>query len=266
MRRPGRPSPTAPGDRRTARAPTCRGRRAHRSTQLRAIERDPYRLARRPRFGRGQSDRKRGELRVGASLDLQDRDAVAMARQQALQRSAPRFDAVHGDGRRRAPATPAPCERRERPAALRAPRSSTAPASRTAMSERQRRGANRSAEARSEIGSSMAIRGSGGTLLRLRARRNDVHQARGERPPGREARSQSAPNSAADAHRDACSAGTSDNAPKSPRRQDRREPLAEAAQTKVVREAKPRRKRDARRLRIDLPRMHGQHGRQRPRR
>ena len=65
-----------------------------------AIERDPCRLARRPHLGRRQPRRKRGDLRVGARLDLQDRDAFAMARQQALQRRAPRFNAVHGGGRR----------------------------------------------------------------------------------------------------------------------------------------------------------------------
>ena len=99
---------------------------------------------------------------LGASLDLQDRDAFAMARQQALQRSAPRFNAVHGNGRREGqphrhlagdvsgqPLFERADRRRRRPAG---------PHKRTAAGRRASIGGSDS-----EIGSSTAIRGSGGT-------------------------------------------------------------------------------------------------------
>ena len=55
----------------------------------------------------------------------------------------------------------------------------------------------------------------------------------------------------------------SDSAPNSPPAASSRSRVAESAEPEVVREAQPRRQRHARRIGIDLPRMHRQHGRQR---
>ena len=128
------------------------------------------------------------------------------------------------------------------------------------MSERAAGRQNRSLEADPRSARQWQFEEAAGRPAPARGQlRNDEHDAGGDNSPepGPFARAE---NGAAAAHRDACSAGTSDNAPKSPADRMRRQALTEAAQTKVVREAKPRRERDARRLGIDLPGMHGQHG------
>ena len=63
-----RPSPAAPGGRHMAPVRTCRARRARRSTKLRAIERDAYRVARGPHLGCRHTIANVDELRVGARL------------------------------------------------------------------------------------------------------------------------------------------------------------------------------------------------------